>query len=158
MELQRVVVHQFLSVEHEELTFEGEGLTLVLGVVHGSSAAESNGAGKSALFVEPLLWALYDRLVRANKRFKKEVKRRYRGTPVQDDTWVEVEFSHKGKDYRIRRSLEDGYEIQVDGDDETPYRVTEGKKKVESILGLDVNLFQAIAVVGQGFPSRFTGF
>lgn len=151
MDLQCVRIQNFLSIADQTIDYRGSGVSLVLG---------PNGVGKSALFVEPLLWLFYDQLNRTDlKRMTTKVRRRYRRQDVDGATSVEAWFTQSGRDYYIRRSLDDGWQISADGVNMTPYRTKADVLPVlEQLIGLPANLFRSIAVMGQGFSQRFTGF
>lgn len=151
MELQSVRIQNFLSVESAVVDYSGNGTTLVVG---------PTGSGKSALMVESLLWLFYDLLNREVSRSEMSgVRRRYRMQPVEESTSVEAWFKHAGHDYYAKRSLKDGWEISCDGTGITPYRAkADGVAAMRQIVGLPPHLFRAIAVMGQGFHQRFSGF
>lgn len=151
MELQSVRITNFLSVDHAVVDFSGSGVTLVVG---------PTGSGKSALLVEPLLWLFYDTLNRPVERSQmRGVQRRYRRDVVGGDTSVEAWFSNAGHSYYVKRSLKSGWELSCDGAAVTPYlRKEDGVAAMRSVIGLPLRLFCAIAVMGQGFTERFSGF
>jgi len=151
MELQAVRIQNFMSVESAVVDYTGMGTTLVVG---------PTGSGKSALLVEPLLWQFYDTLNRPVSKSKMGgVRRRYRQQDVKEPTSVETWFTNAGHTYYVKRSLKDGWEISRDGATVTPYKVkADGVSAMRQAIGLPPHLFRAIAVMGQGFQERFTGF
>lgn len=151
MELKAVRIQNFLSVEDAVVDYTGKGTTLVVG---------ENGVGKSALFVEPLLWQWYDMLNRSDKKPKMSgVRRRYRMQPVDEPTSVETWFSNNGHEYYVKRTLQGGWEVSRDGSSVTPYKTkADGVASMQQAIGLPSHLFRAIAVMGQGFGNRFTAF
>lgn len=68
VEFERVWVENFMSFAHADFKFE-EGVFLVSGLSDDPSAA-SNGVGKSVLFVDAILWCIYDTLARASVKSK----------------------------------------------------------------------------------------
>lgn len=151
MDLSCVHIQNFMSIADQVVDYRGSGLTLVTG---------PNGVGKSGLFVEPLLWLLYDELNRtASKQKPNKVRRRYRRQYVEEDTSVEAWFSQAGHEYYVKRSLSDGWSISADGSNITPYRTkSDALPVLEQVVGLPSNLFRSIAVMGQGFSHRFSDF
>lgn len=151
MQLHCTRIQNFLSVPDATIDYRGAGTTLVVG---------KNGAGKSALFVEPLLWLFYGSLNRTDlSTFSNRVRRRYHGKEVEGPVQVEAWFSQDGHEYYAKRSLDDGYEISQDGLAITPYRKKDdGVAAMRNVIRLPENLFRSIAVMGQGFRERFSGF
>lgn len=146
-----VRIQNFLSVESAVVDFSGEGITLVCG---------PTGSGKSALLVEPLLWQFYDILNRpVEKKEMSGVKRRYRLQDVAEETSVETWFSNAGHEYYVKRTPKSGWEVFRDNSAVTPYKTKgDGTKAMLDAVGLPDHLFRAIAVMGQGFSQRFSGF
>lgn len=118
------------------------------------------GAGKTTIF-DAIVFALYGESSGSNRK----------GIPVRSDfaepdtkTFVELEFQHKGKIYRITRNPQyerpkkhkDGVTTQLadatlELDDEVIASGTNNvDKKIQEILGIDVKQFKQISMLAQG--------
>lgn len=75
MEFTRIRVQNFLSYEDATFELANRGLVLLQGRKIGSSAFTSNGAGKSSLVPEALLYALFNRTLRYGTKVTKVVRR-----------------------------------------------------------------------------------
>lgn len=124
------------------------------------------GAGKTTIF-DAVTYALYDR-TSGGKRDGSMMRSQYAAEDT--DTFVELEFSYRGEGYVIRRNPEYMRAGKRKNKDGTPKLVKEsskvslllpdgtefqGKKreidkKIEEIIGLDVNQFTQIAMIAQG--------
>jgi DNA repair exonuclease SbcCD ATPase subunit len=150
-------VQNFLSIEHVKLHLRNRGLCLIVGNVVGSDAASSNGAGKSNIFVEAINWLFYDRLTRANKHTK--VRRRLNKEMVAEDARVRLTgVLDDGRPFEFIKSDLSGYKISVDGESLTPYSKTDGPNRLLELHQMNSQIFNSIVMMGQGFPTRFSGF
>lgn len=118
------------------------------------------GAGKTTIF-DAIVFALYGEASGSNRK----------GIPVRSDfaepetkTYVSLEFSHKGKVYKVTRNPQyerpkkngDGYTTQIadaslELDKEVIVSGTNNvDKKIQEILGIDVKQFKQISMLAQG--------
>lgn len=124
------------------------------------------GSGKTTIF-DAITYALYDR-TSGGKRDGNMMRSQYAAENA--DTYVEYEFSYRGERYMVRRNpeyLRLGKRRYADGSpryvkessgvslllpDGTEFRgkKREIDKKIEEIIGLDVNQFTQIAMIAQG--------
>lgn len=124
------------------------------------------GSGKTTIF-DAITYALYDR-TSGGKRDGNMMRSQYAAENA--DTYVEYEFSYRGERYMVRRNpeyLRLGKRRYADGSpryvkesssvslllpDGTEFRgkKREINKKIEEIIGLDVNQFTQIAMIAQG--------
>lgn len=132
--------------------FGESGLYLITG---------DTGAGKTTIF-DGICFALFDATSSGDKATKTE---KLRSKYAKDDvkTEVELEFEDKGEIYRIKRTPAQ-YQINKKGKltEKKPevelYKagnVVNGKKKeidkkIENIVGLDINQFKRIVMIAQG--------
>ena len=136
--------------ETVDFTLLGEhGLFLIAG---------DTGAGKTTLF-DAISFALYGVATGGSKR---RTGRSFRSdfAKPQDDTWVELTFSHAGKEYTVRRSpeyqkpgrktpcLPDAAMTCEDGRSWT--KIETVTAAVEELLGLDAGQFAQVAMIAQG--------
>lgn len=124
------------------------------------------GAGKTTIF-DAITYALYDK-TSGGKRDGNMMRSQY--ASEETDTFVEYTFSYRGEIYTIRRNPEylrlgkrryaDGSPRLVKESSGVSLVLPDGKefqgkkrdidKKIEEIIGLDVNQFTQIAMIAQG--------
>lgn len=124
------------------------------------------GAGKTTIF-DAITYALYDK-TSGGKRDGNMMRSQY--ASEETDTFVEYTFSYRGERYTVRRNpeyLRIGKRKNADGSPRFVKAVSgvslilpDGKefqgrkrdidKKIEDIIGLDVNQFTQIAMIAQG--------
>ena len=136
--------------ERVDFTLLGEsGLFLIAG---------DTGAGKTTLF-DAISFALYGVATGGSKR---RTGRSFRSdfAKPEDDTWVELTFTHAGKQYTVRRSpeyqkpnrktpcLPDASMVCEDGRIWTKLETV--TSAVEELLGLDAGQFSQVAMIAQG--------
>ena len=136
--------------ERVDFTLLGEsGLFLIAG---------DTGAGKTTLF-DAISFALYGVATGGSKR---RTGRSFRSdfAKPEDDTWVELTFTHAGKQYTVRRSpeyqkpnrktpcLPDASMVCEDG--RTWTKLETVTSAVEELLGLDAGQFSQVAMIAQG--------
>lgn len=120
--------------------------------------AGDTGAGKTTLF-DAISFALYGVATGGSKRRTGRSFRSDFARP-EDDTWVELTFSHNGKRYTVRRSpeyqkpnrktpcLPDASMFCEDGRNWT--KIETVTAAVEELLGLDAGQFAQVAMIAQG--------
>lgn len=136
--------------ERVDFTLLGDsGLFLIAG---------DTGAGKTTLF-DAISFALYGVATGGSKR---RTGRSFRSdfAKPEDDTWVELTFTHAGKQYTVRRSPEyqkpnrktpcmpDASLVCEDG--RTWTKLETVTAAVEDLLGLDAGQFSQVAMIAQG--------
>jgi exonuclease SbcC len=127
--------------------FGGRGLFLITGMT---------GAGKTTIF-DGITYALYGEL---NERDPNSVRSHF--ADPKDESYVQLDFTHDGKAYRIRRSPKQtrkklrgtgettvGESVTLMFDDKTLTGTTANKKIVE-IMGIGANQWKQIAMLPQG--------
>lgn len=136
--------------ERVDFTLLGQsGLFLIAG---------DTGAGKTTLF-DAISFALYGVATGGSKRRTGRSFRSDFARP-EDDTWVELTFTHAGKQYTVRRSpeyqkpnrktpcLPDASMSCEDG--RTWNKLETVTAAVEELLGLDAGQFSQVAMIAQG--------
>ena len=131
--------------------FGGKGLFLITG---------DTGAGKTSIF-DGITYALYGRM--SGDRDPKNVRSHFASPDT--DTFVELTFSHEGRDYTIRRSPSyDRPKKRGDGTTSVPATVemtcAQGgtplvkektvAQEVENVLGISYDQWKQIAMLAQG--------
>lgn len=155
MRVLRLSVSNFLSVGSVSVDLASRGMILVDGDNRDQPGAVSNGAGKSSIFTESLLWALYgttSRGVDADGVIHRKAGR---------DCAVEVEFEVDSIAYRVRRTrkhAQDGSTVRLwrAADELTASSVAETTKRIAEVTGLDLHTFMHSIVLGQGLHRKFT--
>jgi len=111
------------------------------------------GAGKSTIF-DAIAFALYGvASSQENKKNGGTLRSQYCGDDTE--TFVELTFRARGKEYTVRRSIKyKGSKKQVERSlvmpDGTEYQPKEADKKIIEIVGLDKAQFMQVAMIAQG--------
>lgn len=154
IEFQKVILHNFISFGHSELTFGDDGFIKVSGINENiDDLATSNGSGKSSLW-EAIVWALTGDTIRGTK----QVSNIY----GDDGTYVELEFNIDSVNYIITRSKDHkvyktGLKIIVDGKDCSGKGIRDSEKLLAQYLpDITASLLGSVIILGQGLPQKFT--
>lgn len=154
IEFQKVVLHNFISFGHSELTFADDGFIKVSGINENvDDLATSNGSGKSSLW-EAIVWALTGDTIRGTK----QVSNIY----GDDGTYVELEFNIDSVNYILTRSKEHkvyktGLKIVIDGKDCSGKGIRDSEKLLAQYLpDITASLLGSVIILGQGLPQKFT--
>ena len=138
----------------QELDFETlgtGGLYLITG---------DTGAGKTTIF-DAITFALYG-AASGTDRGKDMLRSKY--AKITDPTYVELTFSHNGKQYTIRRSppyerpllrgtgtkIQDAAVLFTRPDGTPLTKESEVKKEVQNVIGLSQEQFSQISMISQG--------
>lgn len=133
-----VEIQNFRSVGPKTV-FELDGLGPVLVLGH-------NGAGKSTVFVESLVWCLFGRTTKRPRPSDRHVI----NWDAKRDCYVEIR-TRDGWSIRRTRKMEGHNDLLVkkDGDDQTRSTNTEAQAFIDRQFGLDYNVFVASVCFGQ---------
>lgn len=118
------------------------------------------GAGKTTVF-DAIIFALYGE---PSGNIREATMLRSKYAEEESETFVELTFSHRGRDYRIKRvpryerpkkrgtgTIEQPAEAELYFDDGTlitkPKQVT---NEIETLLGMDRNQFSQVSMIAQG--------
>lgn len=154
MNITRVIIDNFLTIQHAEIELDSRGLLLIQGENKDDTSADSNGAGKSSI-ADAICWGLYGVTARGvstdavvNKTAKKDCK-------------VEVWLSDGTDEWRIVRHRKDSTNKNatlVYQKHPTPgtmpielHKGTERETQevVNGIVGCSLDVFQAAVYAGQ---------
>lgn len=154
IEFRKLILHNFFSFGHAELSFADDGFIRVTGINENpEDLAASNGSGKSSLW-EGIAWALTGETIRGTK----QVSNIY----GEDGTYVNLEFSIDGTLYGILRSKDHkeyktNLRITIDGKDCSGKGIQDSKKLLAQYLpDITASLLGSVIILGQGLPQKFT--
>ena len=154
IEFRKLILHNFMSFGHSELTFGDDGFIRVSGVNNNpDDLATSNGSGKSSLW-EGLVWGLTGETIRGTKQISR--------LDNDDGTYVGVQFSIDGVEYKILRAKEHkqyktNLRLIIDGQDCSGKGIRESEKLLsERLPDITASLLGSVIVLGQGLPQKFT--
>jgi len=147
MQVNRIQIQNFLSYKQQELDIDEHNFCLIIGDNEDSSSADSNGAGKSAIF-EAICWCLFGRTVRGaeyddviNEKAGKNCK-------------VVLDLTDGSTNYKIvrGRKTKEGNTLAVfqNGKDISKSSVAETEKLIEQIIGMNYQIFINSVVFPQG--------
>jgi len=133
--LVRIQGKDFFSYKSFNIQVKDRGLVAVTGF--DRVGEDSNGAGKTALFIESIMFALFHKTMRGVSPPK----------AIRDGSklcWVEVEFTVGDTTHTIRRHQKlSGSRIAIDGKD---YSTREGSSRVGEIIPINEELLQYLCV------------
>lgn len=155
----KLIMSAFCSYkDRQEIDFSklgGNGIYLIAG---------DTGAGKTTIF-DAICYALYGS-PSGETRSDKMLRSNYAG--IEDETFVDLEFEHRGRNYRIKRSPgghkkqkkngtytkeQDGYvnfSFTDHGEEKTISEKEKIKTKINEMLGMDERQFRQIVMLAQG--------
>ena len=114
VDFKHIIIHNFMSFGHVELSFNDDGFIRVTGVNENpSDNAGSNGSGKSSLW-EALVWAITGDTIRGTKQIV--------NIYGEDGCFVDLDFCIDNKQYKLIRSKDHkvyktNLQIFIDGQD-----------------------------------------
>lgn len=154
IEFKKLVLHNFMSFGHSELSFGDDGFIRVSGINNNpDDLASSNGSGKSSLW-EGLIWGLTGETIRGTKQVSR--------LNNDDGTYVGVQFNIDGVEYKILRAKEHSQyktslRLIIDGQDCSGKGIRESEKLLsERLPDITASLLGSVIILGQGLPQKFT--
>lgn len=151
-----ITISNFFSITNEiNLPLLNQGLVLIAGENHDSSAADSNGSGKSALIIESIVWCLWGKTVRGesgdsviNRKTKK-------------DCYVYLTLMDGAKPYTIKRfrnhsQYKNGLQLWSGATDLSEGTATLTQDKIDELLSIDFDSFIRGPMMPQGSFKRFS--
>jgi DNA repair exonuclease SbcCD ATPase subunit len=135
-----LIIQNFLSIGKVIIKFSNQGTVLIQGMVEGSSASESNGAGKSTI-IEALCWVLFDDTLKGIS--KDNIINNYIGK----DCFVSIKGSLNGISYEITRyrkhsEFKNRIVFLYNNIDISEASDTKTNEKIESVLKMNFQDFQ----------------
>ncbi len=154
MRLDHVRGEGFLSFRDKfEQKLADLGLVLVIG---------DNGAGKSALFIESILWAFFGETIREKVNPAEwKADKIINLSALKKGCYIAVKFAVSGKGYEILRARKhhehgSGVSLREDsGQDISGESIRETNAKIETLIGMNFEAFTHSAIFAQNFK-RFT--
>ena len=154
IEFKKLILHNFMSFGHSELSFGDDGFIRVSGVNQNpDDSATSNGSGKSSLW-EGVIWALTGSTIRGTK----QIVNMY----GDDGTYVNLLFNIDGSSYDVLRSKDHkeyktNIRIIIDGKDCSGKGIRESENLLAQYLpDVSASLLGSVIILGQGLPQKFT--
>ncbi|WP_186296788.1 AAA family ATPase [Cupriavidus campinensis] len=152
MNIERLTIKNFLTIEDAELELDNRGLLLIQGENKANPSATSNGAGKSSL-VDALCWGLYGETARGetgdavvNEVAKKNCSV---ATVVRDDD-MEYRIVRYRKNAKLKNHLTVSQrDASGIGTDLTKGTDKETQEVVNRIMGCSLDVFVAAIYAGQ---------
>ena len=144
-------VSNFGVLTKASVPLDGQGLVLIRGVNADTTAASSNGSGKTTVF-KALSWCLFGEVV-GDGRVTNEVIRQ-----GSKKAQVEVTFDDGTHEYRVERSRTPSggkLTLYTDGVSTTGRTAKDTEARICELLGLDWHAFRNTVLYGQGDIKRF---
>ena len=166
MRILHVRIRDFFSIQAVDLNLTKPlGLVLIEGQVKDSTCAVSNGAGKSALVSEPILWCLKGVTIRGAKGddvVRNEAKwcMVEVGLDVGGELWCIQRFqghpTHKNGIVLTELIIDPA--VEEPSVDVSPRSKAEAQRLIDELIPLSTELLSSILILGEGFENRFASF
>ena len=149
-----LIIDNFLSIGHGEITLENRGYTLIEGINNNSNDnATSNGSGKSSVF-NALCFALTRETIQG---ISSNLKNIY----TEGDMKVELDFSIDNDNYKVIRGRDDKdkpfLKLFVNNEDKSGKTLRESEEQLNKYIpGLTSELLGEVIIIGQGMPHKFS--
>lgn len=155
MRVLSIKIKNFLSVGKVSYKLKDQGLVLVKGENLDATSFHSNGAGKSNIFTDALVWCLFgitSRGLRADSVLS---------TKSKNNCSVKLQLRKDKKlvkiiRYRNHSKHGNGLSLHVAGEDVTQSRVSDTEKVLSDLIGIDRETFLYTTVLGQGLSYKFS--
>lgn len=153
LEFKHIVLHNFLSYGHSEISLDNRGYCLVSGINKcPKDNAVSNGSGKSS-WVSAICWCLTGETIQG---ITKDIKNIY----VDEDLcFVTITFKCDNDLYEITRynKPKSDLKIIVNGVDKSGKGIRESELVLANYLpDLSKNLISSVILLGQGLPNKLS--
>lgn len=154
IKFKRLLIDNFLSIGHGEITLENKGYTLIEGINNNiNDNAQSNGAGKSSIF-NALCFALTGETIQG---ISSNLKNIYN----EGDMKVELNFSIDSNNYKIIRGRDNKdkafLNLYVNDENKSGKTLRESEEQLNKYIpGLTSELLGEVIIIGQGMPHKFS--
>lgn len=149
-----LIIDNFLSIGHGEITLEGKGYTLIEGINNNvSDNATSNGSGKSSIF-NALCFALTGETIQG---ISSNLKNIYN----EGDMRVELNFSIDKDNFKIIRGRDSKdkafLSLYINDENKSGKTLRESEEQLKKYIpGLTSELLGEVIIIGQGMPHKFS--
>lgn len=155
IEFKDVILHNFLSYGHSEISLNNKGYCLVSGTNRcAKDHALSNGSGKSS-WISAICWVLTGETVQG---VTKDLKNVY----IDEDLcYVTLKFKVDNDIYEVTRYYKpkSDLKIKVNNEDKSGKGIRESEIVLASYLpDLTKELLTSVILLGQGLPNKLTSF
>ena len=146
---EHIVIDNFLSIGHAELTLNSSGITLISGKNLFDSLSSSNGSGKSSIF-EAILWNLTGYTSRGSSAVSNIM--------TAKPAYVELSFIADDSSYVVKRKADpSSLQILKDKEDISGNTFTKSKKVLAEALGfVNYDMLSSIIILTQGLNGRLS--
>lgn len=154
IKFKKIIIDNFLSIGHGEITLENKGYTLIEGINNNiNDNAQSNGAGKSSIF-NALCFALTGETIQG---ISSNLKNIYN----EGDMKVELDFSIDKNNYKIIRGRDNKdkafLNLYVNDENKSGKTLRESEEQLNKYIpGLTSELLGEVIIIGQGMPHKFS--
>lgn len=146
---ERIIIDNFLSIGHAEISLNGEGITLISGRNLYDELSCSNGSGKSSIF-EAILWNLTGLTSRGSANVSNIL--------TEKPAYTELHFLADESSYVIKRKANpSALQILKDKEDISGNTFTKSKKILADVLGfVNYDMLSSIIILTQGLGGRLS--
>jgi DNA repair exonuclease SbcCD ATPase subunit len=155
IKFEKVILHNFLSFGHAELTLSGRGYSVVKGINNNpKDSAISNGSGKSGIW-SAISYALTGETIQGLRSNIVNIN-------SIDGCFVKLFFNVDGNNYEITRYKEyldigTDLKIIINGKDVSGKGIKESQQLLLQYLpDLTTELIGSVIILGQGLPHKFS--
>lgn len=154
MKITNLIIENFMSVGLVETSMNDKGLVLIQGDNTDDDSFESNGAGKSTIFSESIVWGLFGKTIRGvtgDDVVNRQVKKNTAVIITLQDGDSEYQVSRYRKHVMFKNKVQlhhNGKNITAKSDNDTT-------EMIENILQMDYLSFTNSIMFGQGLTKMF---
>lgn len=156
MKLGKMSAQNFMSITNTEFDFSNRGLLLIQGDNEDSDAFESNGSGKSTVFSETVVWALFGETIRGHKADKVINRKVGKNTMVSLDIEDDNGDLYTIQRYRKHKEHKDHVLLFRNGNNITGKSDKDTNQLIIDLIQMDFKTFTNSVMFGQGLTKMFS--
>jgi DNA repair exonuclease SbcCD ATPase subunit len=153
IQFEKVIIHNFLSYGHAEITLNGKGYCLVKGINKNPiDNALSNGSGKSS-WSSAICWCLTGETIQGISSNVKNIH------VEENSCYVSLHFKMDNTSFIITRQKEPKPDMKIfmNGQDISGKGIRESEAVLTKYLpDITSDLLSSIIILGQGLPNKFS--